>query len=275
MRFLVRPGPVMPQENLLQCEISGEQGIGYQAGLLEFRDGVLAHWVNGTGTVTIAPIEPGQWHEIEWRLDCAADTYGVWLDGEHVVQGAPFYNDCRYLDLLRFRTRNPEWSRNWIDGVLWLGHVEHFATTPDTAYVDQPLESGRTYYYQVTVVDTFGTEGRLCEAVPVMPGWVGVEEDGHVPGLDPSLSLMAPNPFGSATALSYTVPEPGTRVTVRIYDVGGRLVRTLVDGEAEGGVHHLVWSGRDADGRAIASGVYFCRVSIGEWNETRKMVLVR
>ena len=275
IRFLVRPGSVMPEVNILQCEISGEQGIGYQAGLLEIRDAVLTHWLEGSGTVAIAPIDPGEWHDIEWRLDCVADTYGVWLDGDHVVEGAPFYNDARYLDVLQFRTRNTEWSRSWVDGVLRLGHVDHFATAQENAYVDRPLESGRTYYYRVSVVDTFGAHGPLSEVVAVTPGWVGIDEEIWEPPLSPVASQSAPNPFGSATALSYTVPAPGARVTVRVYDAGGRLVRTLVDGRAEGGVYHLTWSGRDRDGQAVASGVYFCRVSIGEWSETRKMVLVR
>jgi fibronectin type 3 domain-containing protein len=273
--FLVRPGPVMPEENLLQCEVFGERGIGYQLGLLEIRDGSLAHWVDGSGTVTIAPIAPGEWHEIEWRLCCVADTYGVWLDGERVVQGAPFYNDARYLDLLQFRTRNVEWSRNWVDGLVWSGHIDHLAVTPDTSFVDVPLSGTTTYYYQVSVVDTFGTEGHRGEIVPVTPEWVGI--DGDEPEVDvvPSVSLNAPNPFGLATALTYTVPAPGAEVTIAIHDLAGRLVRTLVDGDVEGGTYHLVWSGRDGDGHAVASGVYFCRVSIGEWRETRKMVFLR
>jgi predicted outer membrane repeat protein len=275
MDFLCRPGPVAPETNLLQCEVFGERGMGYQASLLEIRDGVLAHWVGGSGTVTIAPIAPGEWHEIGWRLDCAADTYGVWLDGEHVVQGAPFYNKARYLDILQLRTRSPEWSRNWVDAVLWREHVGAIASTPENQYADQPLQSGRTYYYQVSVVDTFGVEGHLGEIVQVTPGWVGVDEGLATTGLVASFSPNVPNPFGSQTALSYTVPEPGARVTIAIYDVGGRLVRTLIDREDAAGTYHLVWGGRSPDGRAVASGVYFCRVSIGNWSETRKMVIVR
>ncbi len=50
------------------------------------------------------------------------------------------------------------------------------------------------------------------------------------------------------------------RVQVKLYDVSGRVVRTLADRRFEAGTHRLVWDGRDDDGRALATGVYFARV---------------
>ena len=58
-------------------------------------------------------------------------------------------------------------------------------------------------------------------------------------------------------------------------DVGGRVVRTLVDGDRTGGIHSTVWDGRSDAGHEVASGVYFCRIEIGAWSSARKMVLVR
>jgi flagellar hook assembly protein FlgD len=71
------------------------------------------------------------------------------------------------------------------------------------------------------------------------------------------------------------VPEPEARVLLAVYDVGGRAVRTLVDGTREGGSHVARWDGRDDRGLDVSSGVYFCRIEIGTWSSVRKIVLVR
>jgi len=62
--------------------------------------------------------------------------------------------------------------------------------------------------------------------------------------------------------LAFTLPRDG-RVSVRVYDAGGALVSTLADGPMGAGVHQVTWRGRDASGRAVASGVYFAEVASG------------
>ena len=62
---------------------------------------------------------------------------------------------------------------------------------------------------------------------------------------------------------------------MRIYDIAGRLVKTLVDADRAGGVYEAVWTGRDANGVGVASGIYFCRAEIGSMTEVRKVVLLR
>jgi flagellar hook assembly protein FlgD len=64
-------------------------------------------------------------------------------------------------------------------------------------------------------------------------------------------------------------------VTLAVYDVAGRLVSVLVDGEMPAGSHEAVWDGRGAGGAAAASGVYFYKLAAPEFSETRKMVLLR
>jgi hypothetical protein len=80
------------------------------------------------------------------------------------------------------------------------------------------------------------------------------------------------NPFRDATSLSLALPEPGS-VRVAVYDVQGRLVRTLADRAWPAGVHRLAWDGRDEGGRAVAAGVYLARLEAGR--ETRTLKLVR
>lgn len=86
-----------------------------------------------------------------------------------------------------------------------------------------------------------------------------------------------PNPFQQSTRIPYGVPaaQPGARIRVDVFDMSGRLVKTVVDGTAGSGEYEAVWDGRDSGGAAVASGVYFYRLTAGSFSETRKLHLSR
>ena len=88
------------------------------------------------------------------------------------------------------------------------------------------------------------------------------------------LRQNAPNPFNPITVISYALPEKA-RVTVEVYNIAGRLVRTLVDEEQEAGLRSVTWDGTDESGRSVASGVYLYRVDAGERSAKRRMVLLK
>jgi len=102
-------------------------------------------------------------------------------------------------------------------------------------------------------------------------GTVGVTSPTPVPF---TLAQNAPNPFNPVTSLRFSIPE-ACEVLLAIYDVNGRLVRTLVDGNREAGMHEVAWDARDDAGRAVASGVYVYRLTAGADVAVRRMVLVR
>ncbi|MBD3161908.1 MAG: T9SS type A sorting domain-containing protein [Candidatus Eisenbacteria bacterium] len=109
---------------------------------------------------------------------------------------------------------------------------------------------------------------------PVEPTVVGVDLDQTVVRAEALLGQNAPNPFHRSTAIAYRLDEPA-RVSLRIYDVGGRLVRTLIGrGERGTGEHRVVWDGRGDDRRRVAPGIYFYHVRIGEDRATRRMVIL-
>jgi hypothetical protein len=90
-----------------------------------------------------------------------------------------------------------------------------------------------------------------------------------------ALYPAVPNPFNPSTTLRFDLPEP-SRVYLRVYDVSGRLVKTLQDGASlEGGVHRVVWSGDDDRRTPVAAGVYFYRLEAGTFLQTRQMVLLK
>jgi hypothetical protein len=89
-----------------------------------------------------------------------------------------------------------------------------------------------------------------------------------------SLQQNIPNPFNPTTTIAFSL-ERSCGVSLRIYDAGGGLVRTLVDGAREARNYEVTWDGRDDLGRTVASGVYFYRLTAGSFTQARKMVLLK
>ena len=88
------------------------------------------------------------------------------------------------------------------------------------------------------------------------------------------LGAASPNPMRGETSVAFAVPRSGT-VRLRIFDVRGRRVRTLIDGPAEAGEAVAIWRGRDDRGRSVADGVYFYQLEHAGQTLTRKLLLVR
>jgi hypothetical protein len=83
-----------------------------------------------------------------------------------------------------------------------------------------------------------------------------------------------PNPFNPATTLTFDVAAAG-RVSIQIYDVTGRLIKTLVDARIEPGRHQAQWNGKNENGATMSSGVYLYRMRAAGYEATKKMVLLR
>jgi hypothetical protein len=92
----------------------------------------------------------------------------------------------------------------------------------------------------------------------------------------PALTLHQnrPNPFNPSTSIKYELRGPG-QVRLEVFDVTGRLVRTLVNGLVTDGPHYSLWNGRDDLGNAVPSGAYFYRLQTPRGVEARRMVLLK
>jgi C1A family cysteine protease len=89
-----------------------------------------------------------------------------------------------------------------------------------------------------------------------------------------SLKQNYPNPFNGTTTISYSLAQP-SEVKIRIYNVSGRLIKTLLDSEMIAGNHSLIWKGEDERGNQTSSGVYFIRIKAGNYTKTRKIIYLR
>ena len=124
-----------------------------------------------------------------------------------------------------------------------------------------------------------GGEGWYVDDVIVRPPTIAGVEGGEQLSLSPApdrLRLFAPrpNPANPRVTLRFALPEPGP-VSLEIFDVTGRLVHVLLKERRAAGLHEVVWDGRNAAGRAAASGIYFCRLSAGGTTDTQALVLAR
>ncbi len=103
---------------------------------------------------------------------------------------------------------------------------------------------------------------------------IGVPDPTALAAAPAHLDAAAPNPFNPRTTIRYTLRGDGP-VTLVVFDVQGRRVRTLVDGAVPAGTHAVTWDGRDDVGAGMPSGLYLVQLRSGRVVETRRMTLVR
>lgn len=110
-----------------------------------------------------------------------------------------------------------------------------------------------------------------CHGTPHAPAGVAVPLTGAVSAF--ALADNYPNPFNPATNIEFAVPNQST-VTLDVYDVHGRLVKSLVSGEHYAqGRYSVRWDGTNGTGQRVASGMYFARMQAGSFSSTKKMIL--
>jgi hypothetical protein len=95
-----------------------------------------------------------------------------------------------------------------------------------------------------------------------------------VPIAAPALLKARPNPAAGQVEVGFVLPSEA-RVRLSVYDVGGRLVRRLIDGPMPAGIHRPIWDGFDSRGRSAGSGAYFTKLEVGATIRTERLLLLR
>ena len=175
-------------------------------------------------------------------------------------------------------------SGAWIADLNWRGSPSgppvadtvDFGTfkVPPTTISNNP-NTGRFMRIEFRLAEVWSDEDPNNDTKTVYvnkPPW-GVDETARLPKVF-SLSQVLPNPIASSAVIKYDVPYT-SRVSLRVYDISGKLVKTLVDGKVEAGYREVFWNGTDNAGRRVARGVYFIRMNAPEYTGTRKLVLLR
>ena len=99
------------------------------------------------------------------------------------------------------------------------------------------------------------------------------EEESQLP-LEFSLGQNYPNPFNPTTTIRFSLPK-AEKVRLKIYNILGQEVRTLLDENKTTGVHQLEWDGRDGKGSVVSSGLYFYKLETTSFKEVKRMVFLK
>ena len=131
----------------------------------------------------------------------------------------------------------------------------------------EQVDSAAIYHVSVDILPL------SSQVVSLVLDTTGIHEDttevAHL-----SLTQAGPNPFSSETVLRLELPQAG-RVRLAVYDVAGREVAVLLDGNLPAGPKTLEWDGHDSDRRLASSGIYLARLSYAGRTKTLKIVLAR
>jgi len=135
--------------------------------------------------------------------------------------------------------------------------IECLALDPVNHLLFAGTNSGGVFRYEIaTAVDPIVPE-------PMLPGQFALKSN-------------YPNPFNSTTTINYEVPIGViTPVNLKIYNIFGQIVKTLFDGNQDAGRYTVNWDGSCNDGKLMTSGVYFCILQSGAYQNTKKMTLLR
>ena len=134
-------------------------------------------------------------------------------------------------------------------------------------YTDSSVNVGETYDYRLADVDYDGNVE--YHSLQLM----GLSISSTLPE-QYVLYQNHPNPFNPVTKIRYDLPDDAY-VTLTIHDMMGRRVRALVDGPQTAGNRSIQWNGTDEQGRFIPAGLYLFSISLGQFNETSKMILLK
>lgn len=135
------------------------------------------------------------------------------------------------------------------------------------------LPSGATSLW-VRGRDAAGNWGAAMELPIQVNGTTTDVEIAAGPVTSFAIAQNSPNPFVSSTKIRFALPE-SRDVSLKVYNVEGRLVRTLADKSYTVGRHELDWDGRDAKGNLVTAGVYFYRFAAGDFEAEKKMVVLK
>ncbi|MCD4829660.1 MAG: T9SS type A sorting domain-containing protein [Candidatus Cloacimonetes bacterium] len=134
---------------------------------------------------------------------------------------------------------------------------------------EAPADFGYNYYW----LEMVGMDGTTAFTNSLQFYSTPVTDD-TTPPIVVNLGQNWPNPFNPSTTIEYAVSAPAT-VELSVFNLRGQRVATLVRDEMPAGSHRAQWSGQDSSGNPVASGVYVCRLSVGDEVRFRKMVLTK
>ncbi len=202
---------------------------------------------------------PDSGHSVDNLAPAAPSPFsGLYSGGSaSLVWGAPGDPDVATYRL--YRGTNPAFVP---------GPASFVTETASLASVDA---AGQPYWYKVAAVDVHGNVGPYATTLPLG----ALASPGEELPTEVALAPLGANPWrGGAMSLRFDLPR-AARASLAVFDVSGRLVRTLAGGDLPAGRHLAAWDGADANGHALPNGIYLVRLSTDERQITRRVTRLR
>ena len=156
-----------------------------------------------------------------------------------------------------------------IDSTFFEHTEAHYLAS--NSFEDYDIDYDAEYFYRVSYV----VDGQMSHYSNVLS--VTLESMQNIEELiitSFSLNQNYPNPFNPTTEIGYSIPED-TFVSITIYDVQGRSVKSLVNQNQDAGIYLTSWNAKDEQGNSVPAGMYFCTIRAGDFTQTKKMVLLK
>ncbi len=275
-------------------------------GITDFK-ATIFHWSPSTGidTVVVASVQSADDTRADYvptpfnHLSVDWPTMGVAVDGNTIVMGFTSFStdDIDTTSTLGFGdiwvTASGDNGNTWVDAVNFtnsngtnLGWDDRYPSIARTN-VDNDAAPGLDAYMIYLSDDLAGTNVQGTESAVNMDyvmfagidlDDVGVGDSHHGGQSLPRTTALRqnyPNPFNPSTTINYRVPAR-SHVSVKIYDVRGRLIQTLVDNNKEVGSYSVQWNGKDSGGSQVSSGIYLYTMETdNNFRSTKKMVVLK
>ncbi len=256
------------EDQIDTARAEGAEGIlFFQSTSFDRSDGYYWTWIGENRFADLATVPPMWWKdpippEAPGNLQVVSGEEGHTLSWE-APPAASDGDGAEYYGI--YRTTGAAVDVNDPGQLLYL------TTGAQTEYLDATAVAGMTYRYAVAAYDKGDNESPPSGEVMTL---VEVAGSDRLP-LSPALRQNYPNPFNALTTIEFEISENAASVSLAIYNILGQRVVTLLDEPLGAGRYQITWDGTDRTGSRAASGIYFCRLQTGRWNQTRRMVLIR
>ena len=137
-------------------------------------------------------------------------------------------------------------------------------------FTDYDIGSNMEYFYRVSSVDDAENMSDYSEIASA----IALGTDSELIPTEFALFQNYPNPFNPFTTIQFRVVDP-VNVSLNIYDLSGKQIKTLVNSFKNAGKHQVVWDATNNLGQSVAAGMYIYTIQAGDFNQTRKMLLLK
>ena len=216
--------------------------------------------------------DPDMQIEIPIHISNGSNIYGFTgtINYDHTILSYDTLLLSEYLDgyLMAFNELSPGEIKIAASGNNPDGETGVFATM--FFYVTDAF----TEETSISITDLTWNEGEMIELAAEMTITYGLGIDGvAIPDVY-ALHQNYPNPFNPVTRINYDLPEDAM-VNIMVYDMMGRRVKTLINSKQTAGYWNVRWNGTNSHGESVSAGMYIYTIHAGEFNKTKKMVLLK